>query len=120
MTPPLQTPTATRRELSRRARDAFPPMGVYAIRDHTCGSVRVKSSRNVGGAIDRIRFELRLGSHPDKSLQAAWHRAGAQGVSFEVIELLKERDDPDFDYAAELRMLEQLYREELEIVKETA
>ena len=113
-------PPATRRELSRRARAAFPPMGVYAVRDHTSGRVRVKSSRNVNGAIDRIRFELRLGSHPDKSLQAAWQRAGAQGVSFEVIELLKERADPDFDYAGELRMLEQLYREELDITKEPA
>ena len=110
----------SRRQLSRRARDAFPPMGVYAIRDRLTGQVRVKSNRNVPGAINRLQFELRLGSHPDKALQAAWQAGGAERVSIETIELLKQRDDPAFDYAAELRVLEQLYREELEGGKEPA
>lgn len=104
---------AQRRELSRRARDAFPPMGVYAIRDRSSGRVLVGSSRNVFGTMNRIRFELRLGSHPNKSLQAEWNRHGADRFSFEVLELLKERDDAAFDYAAELRSTEELYREEL-------
>lgn len=115
MTSRDQTPT--RRELSRRARDAFPPMGVYAIRELASGRVQVKASPNVTAALARIRFELRQGAHRDQAVQAAWRRAGLQGVSFEVIELVKRRDDPAFDYAAELRLLERLYREELESPK---
>ena len=118
MTSPDQT--SSRRALSRRARDAFPPMGVYAIRDHASGRVHVKSSPNVTAALDRIRFELRHGTHRDPALQAAWTRAGAQGVSFEVIELIRRRDDPAFDYAEELRVLEHLYREELALPKASA
>ena len=101
---------ADRRQRARAARDAFPPMGVYAIRDRLTGAVRVAASRNVPGTINRIRFELRLGSHPDKALQAEWKRGGAERISFEVLEMVKERSDPDFDYAAELRALEELHR----------
>lgn len=103
---------AERRQLARRARDAFPPMGVYAIRDRTTGRVRVAASRNVHAAINRIGFELRLGSHPDRALQAEWNSGGAGRFSFEVLELVRERSDAAFDYAAELRLLEELHRAE--------
>lgn len=106
-------PSAERRTLSRQARDAFPPMGVYAIRDRESGKVIVGASRNVTGTLNRIRFELRLGTHLDKALQSAWQQGGAERITFEVLEMVKERTDPAFDYAAELRALEQLHRDEL-------
>ena len=105
---------STRRELSRRARDAFPPMGVFAIRNLASGRVRVKSSRNVQAAMDRIRFELRLRSQPDKVLQAEWDALGPDGFAFEVLEMVRQREDAEFDYAGELRLLEEMYRLELE------
>jgi len=120
MSSPDLTAAPTRRDLSRRARDAFPPMGVYVIHDQVSGRSRVLSSRNVPGAINRIHFELRLGSHPDKALQSAWREGGAERVRIEVVELLKERADPLFDYAQELRLLEQLHGEELNARKEAA
>ena len=103
---------AERRAAARRARDAFPPMGVYAIRDRVTGRARIGASRNVHAAINRIGFELRLHSHTDKALQAEWDRHGPGRFSFEVLALVKERDDPAFDYAEELRGLEALWREE--------
>jgi hypothetical protein len=105
--------TAERRLLARRARDAFPAMGVYAIRDRATGRVSVQSSRNVPGAINRLTFELRQGCHRDRGLQALWNARGAEGVTMEVLELVRERKDPSFDYDAELALLEALYRQEL-------
>ena len=107
-------PPASRRDLARRARDAFPPMGVFVVRNLASGRARVKSSRNVPGAINRLRFELGLGTHPDKTLQAEWNAVGADGISMDVLELVREREDAAFDYAGELRFLEDLYRLELE------
>jgi hypothetical protein len=101
-----------RREAARRVRDAFPPMGVYAVRDRRTGHVRVAASRNVHAAINRIRFELRLGSHPDRALQAEWRDGGEARFSFEVLALVKERGEAGFDYGAELRLLEELHRSE--------
>jgi hypothetical protein len=105
--------TSDRRVLARLARDAFPAMGVYAIRNCATGHVLVKSSRNVPGAINRLTFELRQGCHRDRGLQAQWDACGAEGVTMEVLELVRERNDPAFDYDAELALLETVYRLEL-------
>jgi hypothetical protein len=102
----------SRRAAARRARDAFPPMGVYAIRDRRTGAVRIAASRNVHAAINRIRFELRFGTHGDRTLQSAWCDGGEERLAFEVLELVKERSDAGFDYPAELRLLEELHRDE--------
>jgi hypothetical protein len=106
--------SSTRRDISRRVRDAFPSMGIYFIRDKETGEVLVVSSRNVYGAINRTKFELRLRSHSNKTLQEKWNHSGPDRFDFEVIELLEERKDLHFDYGEELRVLEQLYREQYE------
>lgn len=109
----IHQPDATqRRRRAREARDAFPPMGIYAVRDGSSGRVRVGSSRDVHARLRRVQFELRLGTHPDRDLQSAWRQDPAS-FSFEVLALVKQRADPAFDYAGELRVLEQLYRDEL-------
>ncbi|HJV88176.1 MAG TPA: GIY-YIG nuclease family protein [Noviherbaspirillum sp.] len=105
---------SARRQIARQVRDAFPRMGIYAIRDKETGKERVGSSRNVDGALNRAQFELRMRSHPDKALQAAWDNSGPERFAFDIVDLLKERDDPNFDYAKEMQELEQFYREELE------
>ena len=67
---------------------------------------------HVADALNRIRFELRLGSHPDRALQAEWRDGGEARFSFEVLALVKERSEAGFDYGAELRLLEELHRGE--------
>lgn len=108
----MQHSGAQRRRLARAARDAFPPMGLYLVRDTTTGPLRIGASRDVHATLRRIQFELRLGSCPDKALQALWKQEPAR-FSFEVLDLVKERTDPAFDYDEELRALLQLHREEL-------
>jgi hypothetical protein len=103
---------AARRQISRDARDAFPPMGVFAILNQATGQVLIGSSRNAPGSLNRIQFELRQGTHPDKDLQQAWQRAPSHFV-FKVLDLIKERPDAAFDYSAELRDMERLFRAEL-------
>jgi len=106
-----QASRSARRVAARQARDTFPPMGIYAIRDHANGHLLLGASRNVHAALNRARFELRMGKHADRVLQAEWNRSGAHGLAFEVLELVKEREDSNFDYGAELKALEQIYRE---------
>lgn len=112
MTAASQPQGAERRRLAREARDAFPPMGVYAVRDLATGRVLVGSARDVHARMNRIRFELRLGKHADQELQAAWRQDPGR-IAFDVLEMVKERKDEGFDHAGELRLLEELYRGEL-------
>ena len=106
-----QASRSSRRAAARQARDTFPPMGIYAIRHRASGHLLLGASRNVHAALNRARFELRMGKHPDRVLQAEWNRTGVEGLAFEVLEFLKEREDEAFDYAGELRALEQIHRE---------
>ena len=106
-----QTSRLARRAAARQARDAFPPRGIYAIRDRASGHLLLGASRNVHAALNRARFELRMGKHADRVLQAEWNRGGVDGLAFEVLDLVKERDNTEFDYAGELKALEQIHRE---------
>ena len=102
---------SARRVAARLARDTFPPMGIYSIRDRASGHLLLGASRNVHAALNRARFELRMGKHADRELQAEWNRTGVDGLAFEVLELVKEREEEGFDYAGELKALEQIHRE---------
>lgn len=86
-------------------------MGIYTIRDRASGYRVLGASRNVPAALNRARFELGMGKYADRVLQAEWNRSGADGLDFDVLELVKEREDANFDYAGELKALEQIYRE---------
>ena len=102
-----------RRALARQYKQAFPCMGIYALRCDAAGLLRLGSSRNADGTLNRLRFELVRGAHRDKALQLAWRTHGAEAFRFEVIDRVKERDDPAFDYDAELASLLALWQVEL-------
>ena len=115
VSPSLQPGAAAqRRALVRHYKDNPPPMGVYAIRCDAQQLVCVKASTNLPGAFNRDQFQLRMGGHPDRSLQQAWHAHGEAALRFEVLDTLKRRADAtDADYRSELAALRALWHEEL-------
>jgi hypothetical protein len=80
-------------------------MGIYAVRCDAADLLRLGASRNVDAILNRLRFELSNGSRRDAALAQAWACHGAQAFRFEVLDRVKERDDPLFDYDAELQAL---------------
>jgi len=102
------------RELTRQYKETPPAMGVYVIRNVVDNRVFLNASLNVRGAMNRDRFELGLKAHRSKSLLADWLRLGAGSFRFEVLDTLKQRDDPGFDYKSELADLLELWSGELE------
>lgn len=102
-----------RAELKRQYKEAHPPMGVYAIRNLVTGQCYVQASMNVEAAMNRDRFELGFNGHRNAALQRDWLAHGADHFRFEVLDLLKKREAPDFDYKAELASTLVLWREEL-------
>ena len=90
------------------------PMGVFQIVNKLNGKVFIDSSTNVPGKINRHRFALNHGSHISKSLQAEWREFGEDAFEFEELEDVTPRDDPNYDYKADLEFLEDLWLEKLE------
>jgi len=90
------------KELKLAYKLAFPVMGIYAIRHLGNGRIYLDQSSNLNGALNRHRLELKLGTHRNRARQQHWHEFGEAQFSFEILEQIKERTDPAFDYAAEL------------------
>ena len=99
--------------LKQAYKQALPPMGIYAIRHIASGRSLLDASRNLTGALNRHRFELRQGVHRNRALQADWQRDGEAGFAFEILDRIEPQPEPDFDYAGELAMLLELWREKL-------
>jgi len=106
--------TENRRALIRQYKETPRPAGVYAIRNRISGRVYVAGSLDVEGAMNRARFELNMRSHRSKTLGQDWIAHGAEYFSFEVVDRVKEREDPGFDRKAELEKLLSLWQEELQ------
>lgn len=89
-------------------------MGVYLVRNLVNDKVFIGSTMNLSAAFNGIRFKLFAGAHPSKSLEADWKQYGSGKFEFEVLEEVFPRDDPGYDYAADLETLEDLWLEKLE------
>ena len=90
------------------------PMGIFQIRNEVTGKIFVGSSMDLAAMFNRIRFQLFAGAHPNKELEADWKRLGADKFSFEVLEEIIPREDPNYDYNADLDALEDLWLEKLQ------
>lgn len=117
MTSSLHPHPQARRALTRDYKQAFPAMGIYAVRCDAADLLRLGASRNVDATLNRLRFELSNGSRRDAALAQAWACHGARAFRFEVLDRVKERDDPLFDYDAELQALLSLWQQELQGVQ---
>lgn len=105
--------SSARSERIREYKDTFPSMGIYAVRNTATGRFWLGKSQNVEGALNRIRFELKMRGHRNAALTNEWLHYGAETFTFEVLDRVKKRDDPTFDYEAELQGLLSLWQAEL-------
>lgn len=89
-------------------------MGVFLIRNTVNDKVLVGSSLNLPGIINRHKFQLTNGNHPNQQLQSDWNELGSNKFAFEIVDELPERAGAEVDYRTELNSLEQLWLEKLQ------
>jgi len=104
---------ADRKALVREYLETPRPAGVYGIRNTASGKTLLGSSPNLPGILNRQRFQLESGLHPDKELQADWSELGPDAFAFETLDLLKLSDDPGYDPSEDLRVLKAMWLEKL-------
>jgi hypothetical protein len=98
-----------RRALLRKYKETPTPAGVYRIRNTVNGRSLVGSSFSLPGILNRHRFQLEHGSHPERDLQRDWTELGPDAFQFEVLDQLEARNDPAVDPADDLRILLDLW-----------
>lgn len=91
-----------------------PALGVFLIRNNRSDRVFLAAGVNLHGLINRYKFQLQHGSHPNKSLQADWNELGSDNFAFEIVDEITPPNDPAFDARAELVVLEDLWLEKLQ------
>jgi len=80
-------------------------MGVYQIRNTGNQKIYIASSANLN-AMNGQRFQLESGLHRNKKLQQEWREFGSEVFAFEVLEILKKKEDGYFDARDALKKLE--------------
>ncbi|HEY4344818.1 MAG TPA: GIY-YIG nuclease family protein [Parvibaculum sp.] len=81
-----------KRQIARDYKERKVSPGVYAIRCVNTGDIWVAPSRNLDNQQNGIWFTLRLGTHPNKALQAVWNAQGETSFTFEIIERIEDED----------------------------
>ena len=65
------------------------PAGIFCVRNTTTGKMLVGSSPNLPGMLNRQRFQLESGMHPDKELQKDWNELRPDAFAFEELDRLE-------------------------------
>ena len=103
----------SKRDLVRAYKERKTPRGVFAIRCIASGQCWVSASPNLDGQQNSSFFGLRLGSHPNKALQAAWAAHGEAGFTFEILETLSDEERSDYALKSDLKTMETAWRGKL-------
>lgn len=104
----------SRKEINREYLERAKPAGIYQVKNIVNGKTLLGSSLNIEGPLNRHKFMLKIGSHTNKALQKDWDELGPDKFIFEILEVVKVQDNPNFNLKDELTLLEQIWLEELQ------
>ena len=97
-----------RKEIIRKYKETPLPSGVFRVRNNVSMKSFVGSSPNLPGMLNRQRFQLERGSHPDVDLQKDWDAFGSDAFTFEILDEIEPSDEPGYDASEDLHVLERL------------
>jgi group I intron endonuclease len=103
-----------RKEAIRAYKEAPRPAGVFQIKNLVSGKVYLGSSLNLNGPINRAKFELKNRMNRIEQLQKDYDELGDEKFSFDILEVVTPKDDPDFNLEDELTLLEEIWIEKLQ------
>ncbi len=104
----------SRKDLNREYTERKKPAGVFQVKKIENGKVLLGSSLNLEGPLNGHKFMLKTGGHYNKMLQQEWDAYGSDKFVFEILEVAKVKDDPNFNLRDELALLEQIWVEKLQ------
>ncbi len=102
-----------RKELIRKYKETPRPMGIFQIKNLKNNKIYIESSKNLDASMNKYKFLLKYKLCKILNLQDEWNKFGENNFTFEVIDILKPKDEPDVNYSEELKTLEELWLEKL-------
>ena len=102
-----------KKELKQLYKETPVEAGIYLIKNRENGKLFVGSTRNLK-TLNGVKFTLENGGHTNNGLAAEWKEYGKDAFTFEVLEVLKKKNDPYFNEKEELGKLEEKWLAELQ------
>ncbi len=102
-----------RKAATRAYKEQPRPAGLFSVTNTADGTVLIGTTANLPGMLNRQRFQLEMGSHPDKALQADWNRLGPEAFTFEILDELAPAEDAGTDPNDELAVLMEMWLSKL-------
>ncbi len=104
----------SKKELKKEYQERQKPAGVFQIKNTANGKILLGSSLNLEGPLNSHKFLLTIGGHRNAALQREWNEYGPDNFVFEILDVVKVKDEPGFNVSDELALLEQIWIEELQ------
>jgi group I intron endonuclease len=108
------TNVKTRKDIKREYKERKKVAGVFQVKNTENGKVLLGSSLNLEGPLNSHKFMLIIGRHRNEALQKEWNEYGPEKFVFEILEVVKMKDDSSFNLEDELTLLEQIWLERLQ------
>ncbi len=102
------------RDIKREYMERKKPSGIFQVKNTVNGKVLLGSSLNLEGPLNGAKFMLKIGRHVNEALQKEWNEYGADSFVFEILEVVKVSEDPNFNLKDELTLLEEIWIEKLQ------
>jgi len=104
----------SKKDIKKEYRERKKTVGVFQVKNIANGKVLLGSSLNLEGPLNAHRFLLQIGRHLNAALQKDWDEYGPDSFVFEILEVVKVKDDPKFNVSDELTLLEEIWLEKLQ------
>ena len=104
----------SQQEIKREYKERKKPAGIFQVKNTANGKVLLGSSLNLEGPLNGHKFMLSIGRHRNETLQKEWNEYGPNQFVFEILEVVKIKDDPNFNLSDELTLLEQIWLEKVQ------
>ena len=108
----------TRKELKKEYKDKKSIAGIFQVQNKENGKVLIEGSTDILSKWNRHRTELRFGSHRNTELQNDWNNLEEDRFIFSLVSELKIEEDDKFDINKEIKALEEIVIEEMNIQNE--
>ena len=99
-----------KKELKQLYKETSIEAGIYQIINTKNQKRFIGSTRNLK-TLNGVKFMLKNGSHINKELQEDWNRFGTEAFVFEIVELLKKKENEYYNEKEELEKLEEKWLE---------
>jgi hypothetical protein len=104
----------TKEELKKEYKMNPPKMGIFRITNTVNKKIYLIASKNLPAMFNRYPFALRTGNYFIRDLQKEWDEFGESAFSFDELDVLEFKEDPNYDYTDDLKTLLNLWLDKLQ------